>query len=183
MSKVMTIVMTPTKLSKSESTAKEQKNDLYLDPDVELQSGTPFIYRLRGYYDGNASGMSSSVPVYTGYNVISLDSLITAITQKTWSMIPQKNLVITFDDGWKGNYNLLGVIKEFNIPVTIYLSSRIINTNRRFWWHAGFSDIQKLKQLSNQERLFILKENNGYEQGKEYTEPQSLNFQEIKKWH
>lgn len=113
------------------------------------------------------------------YNIISLDSLVNAIAQKQKAILPPKSLVITIDDGWKGNYNLLEVIKEFDIPVTIFLNSGIVNTNRKFWWQAGFAGFEKLKLCSNTERLAILKEKTGYEQKKEYDKPQALDLREI----
>ena len=114
------------------------------------------------------------------YNIISLDALVKAIMNKKWSDIPPKSLVITFDDGLRGNYDLLKVIREFKVPVTIYLCSHIVNTNRRYWFLSDFSDFQKLKARPNQERLSVLKERVGFEQEKEYEEPQSLNIDEMK---
>ena len=40
------------------------------------------------------------------YRFISLGELINAIENKDWSNIPPQSLVVTFDDGHKGNYEL-----------------------------------------------------------------------------
>ncbi len=112
------------------------------------------------------------------YNIITLDSLVNAIAQKE-ALFSPKSLVITLDDGWKGNYKLLEAIKEFNIPVIIFLTSGVVNTNRKFWWQAGFLGFEKLKLCQNQERLAMLREKTGYEPEKEYATPQALNLQEI----
>lgn len=114
------------------------------------------------------------------YNVISLEMLVNAIKQKDWSSIPSKSLVITIDDGFRENYELLNILKEFNIPVTIYLCSHIVNTNRHFWYCAGYPDFLNLKKCSNQERLAILKKKVGFDQEKEYDQPQALDLNQIR---
>ena len=114
------------------------------------------------------------------YNFISLDRLIDAIYNKDWSDISPKSLVITIDDGDKKNYMLLDIFKTYNIRPTIYLCSHIVNTNRKFWFGAGFPNNQELKRYNDKKRLGILKERTGYEPQKEYATRQALNLEEIK---
>jgi len=114
------------------------------------------------------------------YNFISLNILIDALYEKNWSIIPKKSLVITIDDGHKGNYLLLSLIKKHNLNPTIYLCSHIINTNRKFWFYAENKNIRYFKEYKNKYRLKVLKERNGYEQIKEYPDRQSLNLKEIR---
>lgn len=45
------------------------------------------------------------------------------------SEIPDNSLFITFDDGWKSNYDLLPIIKQRGYPVTIFLSTGLIGTD------------------------------------------------------
>jgi peptidoglycan/xylan/chitin deacetylase (PgdA/CDA1 family) len=63
------------------------------------------------------------------YNFISLNQLVQAVQNKDWSKVPQKSIIITFDDGYKGNYKLLNIFKKYNIKPTIYLCSHMVNTN------------------------------------------------------
>ncbi len=49
------------------------------------------------------------------YNIIKLDAFINAIKNQTASEIPEKAVIITFDDGHFNNYNLLPIIKEESI--------------------------------------------------------------------
>lgn len=51
----------------------------------------------------------------------------------------QKNfnnvLVITFDDGYKDNYtNAFPLLKKYGIPVTIFLSTGLIDSNKSLWF-------------------------------------------------
>lgn len=115
------------------------------------------------------------------YNFISLDRLVNAIYNKDSSDIPPKSLVITIDDGFKENYNLLEIFKTYNFCPTIYLCSHIVGTNRIFWFEAGSCDIQKLKRYDDNKRLEALKNKMGYEPQKEYSSRQALNLEELGK--
>ena len=93
--------------------------------------------------------------------------------------IPLKNtFVITFDDGWRSNYYLKDIFKEFDIMPTIYLTGYVDST-RPFWFHnLNQLDLIKLLTLSNKERELLLAENH---EGcvLEAIERNSLNKQEI----
>jgi len=110
---------------------------------------------------------------------ISLNRLINAIRNKDWSKIPPKSLIITFDDGYKENYNLIEIFKKYNIYPTIYLCSHIINTNRSFWWKTGFPNSQKLKYYDNNRRLKALTYVTGYEPKLDGSKRQALNLKEL----
>jgi peptidoglycan/xylan/chitin deacetylase (PgdA/CDA1 family) len=64
-----------------------------------------------------------------GYEFVSLEELI--LFKNKFS----KKIAITFDDGYKDNfYNAYPILKKYNIPAIIYLSSNFINGNGKFWW-------------------------------------------------
>ena len=115
------------------------------------------------------------------YHFISLSQLVNAIQSIDWSSIPPKSLIITFDDGHKGNYKLLDIFKEYHLIPTIFLCSHIINTNRYFWWKTGYPETEKLKKLPNALMLTILRESVNYEPEKEYEDRQALNISELLK--
>lgn len=50
--------------------------------------------------------------------------------------IPHRSVVVTFDDGYADNYNeAYPILKEYNIPATIFLATRYINQNEEWlWW-------------------------------------------------
>ena len=113
------------------------------------------------------------------YNIIKLSKFIKAIENCNEKILPPKALIITFDDGHKGNYYLLPILKKYNIPITIFLCSEIIGTNRHFWFRSKNPKIhQNLKNISNSKRLSNLREF-GFEQTKEFSSRQALSYDEI----
>ena len=117
------------------------------------------------------------------WTVISLDTLAAAIHRKDFSQISPKSVVITIDDGHAGNSALLPIFKQYHICPTLYVCTQIINTHRHFWFKiAGQSKMEKerLKKVSNADRLAHLKHTVGFEPEKMYPERQALNSTEVK---
>jgi len=114
------------------------------------------------------------------YNIIDLNKFIDAIENQDDSKIPRKALIITFDDGHIGNYKILSIIKKLKLPVTIFVCTSIIGTNRHFWFKFNNHSIpkEKLKRVPNIERLKILSKF-GYEQENEFEKPQALQREHI----
>ena len=114
------------------------------------------------------------------YNIIDLNDFINAAETNNKFILPKKALVITFDDGLIKNYEMLSVIKQYDIPVTIFLCSSIINTNRHFWYKFKNLSLplSNLKLLNNKDRLKALAKD-GFMQDKEYDEPQALSKTQI----
>jgi peptidoglycan/xylan/chitin deacetylase (PgdA/CDA1 family) len=112
------------------------------------------------------------------YSVISLQDFIRT-DPGSWNF-PKKALIITFDDGHKGNYALLPVIRKLNVPVTIFLCAGIINTKRHFWFtvkHPEYS-FYDFERMSNRSKLSALKDA-GFTPETEYEDAQALTGKEI----
>ncbi len=152
-------------------------------------SGTPYIIRkvflknkvtIVVYHNPNPEVFKKHIEYLSRqYNFISLSRLVSAIHTRNWADIPEKALVLTFDDGHKDNYKLLEIFRTYNINLTIYLCSHIINTNRSFWWKTGYSNHEKLKKIPHDMMLKSLREEVDYWPEKNYLERQSLNKSEI----
>ncbi|MFC1510098.1 polysaccharide deacetylase family protein [Candidatus Omnitrophota bacterium] len=59
------------------------------------------------------------------YNVISLETLVTAI--ENGESLPKKSIVITFDDGYENNYlNAFPLLENYGFPATIFIPTDFI---------------------------------------------------------
>lgn len=113
------------------------------------------------------------------YTVIPLSTLVDALAKKSCSHLPPKSMVITLDDGHRGNSLLLPIIEKYNIPLTIFACSHIVGTHRKFWFLEPEANVCRLKSLPNQERLFVLKVKSGFNPEMEYEERQALSREEM----
>ncbi|MCJ7443531.1 MAG: polysaccharide deacetylase family protein [Methanotrichaceae archaeon] len=67
------------------------------------------------------------------YKVISLKSLVSLNQEK--KPLPKKAAIITFDDGYKNIYKYAyPILRKYNIPATIFLTTGVIGTGDLLWW-------------------------------------------------
>jgi peptidoglycan/xylan/chitin deacetylase (PgdA/CDA1 family) len=67
------------------------------------------------------------------FQLISLDKLSELL--KGPEKLPRKAAAITFDDGYKDNFvYAYPILKKYNAPATIFLSTGYIDTDKLFWW-------------------------------------------------
>lgn len=114
------------------------------------------------------------------YNFISLRQYLDWRSGKMNTTLPIYPLVVTFDDGHKGNFALIEPLKSAGVPATIALCSALVGTNRHFWWTeaADVHDREALKHVSDQDRLARLTEL-GYSETRDYASRQTLSAEEI----
>jgi len=113
------------------------------------------------------------------YNIIPLHEYLSARKNGEVHLLPKKSLIVTFDDGHKTNYSLKSIINKYEMPVTLFLCSRIVGTNRHYWFENNGKDNNRiLKKISDCDRLKILKEN-GFEEETEYPDRQALSDEEL----
>jgi len=105
------------------------------------------------------------------YSFITLDRLVEAIRDRDASHLPPRSLVVTFDDGHRGNHRLKPIFEKYGVRPTVYLVSRVVATRRRFWFrHVGEARSHELMPQPNRERLEILRERDGFTPTTEHPE-------------
>jgi peptidoglycan/xylan/chitin deacetylase (PgdA/CDA1 family) len=111
------------------------------------------------------------------YNLISLRHFVHALLDGALETLPPKSLVLTFDDGHRGNYALRSLLQDLPAPVTIFLCSGLVGTNRQFWFRC-VPDSEALKRVPDAERVAALLSVEGESPGPE-VEPQALSQEEV----
>jgi peptidoglycan/xylan/chitin deacetylase (PgdA/CDA1 family) len=66
------------------------------------------------------------------YDILSIDEAVSKI--KSRGEFPRPAVVLTFDDGYLDNYTLAyPILRKYNVPATIYLTTGLIGTSERIW--------------------------------------------------
>jgi len=116
------------------------------------------------------------------YTPISLQTYLEARRDNAPQRIPAKAVVVTIDDGHESVYQLKSVIAKHKLPVTVFLCSGFIGTNRRFWFSApGLDPIQRqhLKTMPDEVRIAALWAM-GFDHSAECAERETLNAAEVR---
>ncbi len=118
-----------------------------------------------------------------GYGFLSTQELQTLLEEKKESY---NKVLITLDDGWRGNLDLLPIIEKYRVPITIFISTEPA-LEGNYWWeyasHHGqeaitnvedVEDYKKLPESDFREKIALLKENITLERS-------SMTLEEVKK--
>jgi peptidoglycan/xylan/chitin deacetylase (PgdA/CDA1 family) len=103
------------------------------------------------------------------YNFITLDALVDAIVERRWASLPDRALVLTFDDAHRRNAELADVLIRYGVVPTIYACSQILATDRHFWFFET-DDPEPLKPLPHGDRLERLSRSAGFSPSRDYPE-------------
>ena len=119
------------------------------------------------------------------YRLLDLQTFIRKCKTNDHDLAP-KSLILTFDDGHIRNYDLLPLLQEKQIPVTIFLCAGLIDTRRHFWFRHSTAEhrTSQLRRLPSVQRRRLLQEM-GFTQETEHAQPQALTrrqIEEMKPW-
>jgi len=79
----------------------------------------------------------------TGYRVIKLEQLVDSIVNG--NILPQKSVVITFDDGFRDTYeNALPILCKNGFPATVFVVSRLLGKSNEWMQKEGHPKRQLL---------------------------------------
>lgn len=88
------------------------------------------------------------------FSVVSLDWLVNQISENKYKNIPDDSVIVTFDDGYKDNYdNAFPILKKYNVPATIFLVSENIGSDKLMWLHLLYYIAYKI-DANNLEKYF-----------------------------
>ena len=77
---------------------------------------------------------------YKGYTPISLDDLYGYLTNKFLDL-PEKPVIITFDDGYKNNYeNAFPILRQFNFPATVFVVGGLVEKVNQWMRTKGYPE-------------------------------------------
>lgn len=103
-----------------------------LDTDPQLLSVTPEHFAEQLEY------------LSEHYNPISLSEVNQALKA---GKIPDKSVIITFDDGYADNlWNAKPLLEKYGVPATVFVTSGSVGSDREFWW----DDLERLLLLPDQ---------------------------------
>lgn len=151
-------------------------------------SGAPIVARhvfqrrrvtILLYHDPDPRAFARHLAVLTRlYRVVSLRAFVDAHSRGRLGDLPANALVLTLDDGHRGNYELRTAIRELRVPITIFLCSGVVGSRRGFWFqHTPHP--QELKHVPDEDRVAQL-ESAGFRQEEELPERESLSDDEIR---
>ena len=113
------------------------------------------------------------------YAFTTMDAVVHAANSGDWRSIPPKCLVVTLDDGHRGNFELVDVFQRYGVVPTIFACTQIVGTHRHYWW-TSCSAPETLKRVANAERLETLRARDGFTQTVEYPDRQALTLEEVR---
>jgi peptidoglycan/xylan/chitin deacetylase (PgdA/CDA1 family) len=102
-----------------------------------------------GMYVSSDSFEKQAAYLARKYNILSMSEFISGIRENR--TYPGGDLLITFDDGWRDNYdNAFPILKKYRVPATIYLTTDFIGSNKSFWFQEISSLISRNKSRTRQ---------------------------------
>ncbi|MGQ9367186.1 polysaccharide deacetylase family protein [Azospirillum sp. A39] len=108
------------------------------------------------YHDPEPAVLREHLAYYARhYRFTTMDAVADALDGGRWDALPDYPLVLTFDDGHRGNAALEDLLREYGVRPTIYLCSRIVGTRRPYWWQTAAAErlgIETLKRVPDAER-------------------------------
>ena len=76
--------------------------------------------------------------------ILSLNEFIQLVLNK--KNLADRTALLTFDDGYLDNYeNAFPVLKYYGVPATIFLTSGMIESEKRFWWDELYGLLTGIK--------------------------------------
>lgn len=80
------------------------------------------------------------------YHILSLDEAVKILKES--DKIPEKAVVLTFDDGYKDNFDLaFPIVKKYHIPITVFVSVGDVESSKPFWWDQIINSVYDTNKI------------------------------------
>ncbi|WP_029007668.1 polysaccharide deacetylase family protein [Azospirillum halopraeferens] len=136
------------------------------------------------YHDPDPSVLEEHLAFYARhYTFTTMDAVADALENGDWDALPAYPLVLTFDDGHRGNAALADLFRTYGVRPTIFLCSRIVGTHRPYWWKTGAAarlGAEALKLVPDAERRRRLAEA-GDDPDADATAPQAMGWDDVRR--
>lgn len=114
------------------------------------------------------------------YSIVTLQDVLDAYDSGNFRNLPPRPLLLTLDDGWACNHDLIAVLRQHGVRPTVFVTTSIAATRRHFWWtHVPDAELSELTYLPHVDRLERLRQL-GFEPETEYDERQALSLEELR---
>ncbi|HBE17055.1 MAG TPA: polysaccharide deacetylase, partial [Cyanobacteria bacterium UBA11367] len=68
----------------------------------------------------------------SGCTIMSLHQLMRSLQERT---LPDRGIVVTFDDGYADNlYHAKPLLEKYRVPATVFVTSGYVGQQQEFWW-------------------------------------------------
>lgn len=82
-----------------------------------------------------------------GYNIISLQQYIKYVNNEFGGELPEKPVIITFDDGYMGVYTqAYPILKKLNIPATVFVITGLVGYNDTLYPHFSWQQAKEMDE-------------------------------------
>jgi peptidoglycan/xylan/chitin deacetylase (PgdA/CDA1 family) len=101
------------------------------------------------------------------YTPVTIDEVSRALGGGSWSDLPPRPLLVTIDDGHRGNAALSDAFERFGVRPVIFVCSQVVGTQRRFWFDQPGAEPERF-EWAHAERLASLERTVGFRREREY---------------
>ena len=104
-------------------------------------SDTDHLQEKRYAVSPRSFGRQMGYLKYSRYTPVSLVALHRYIVDQVNNTLPEKPIVITFDDGYMDNYeNALPILREFDFPATAFIVSGLVGKTNSWMTAEGYPE-------------------------------------------